>query len=477
MASLKERTAQGLLWGALGNGGLQVLNLLFGIFLGRLLSPDDYGMTGMLTIFSLIAVALTESGFTSALARKKDVGHRDYNAVFWFSTVVGLTVYALLFLCAPLIARFFHQPELVPLSRFVFLGIIISGTAVVPSAIFYRQLRVREKMLSQLVALLTSGVTGVTLAWAGMAYWGIAIQGVVYVSVYSIAMWHYSRWHPTLQIDFEPIRQMFGYSSKLLVTTVFTHINNNVLSVLLGRWFARADVGHYTQAAKWNNMGQSLITNMVYGVALPVLASVEGERRLHIFRKMLRFAAFVSFPLMLGLGLVAEELIVITVTEKWLPAAALLQVLCVQGAVAPIASLYTNLIISDGRSSVYMYGTILLGLLQVLLLSLTRFYGLSTMVAGYTLLSVLWLLYWHFCARRIIRISLMAMLKDVLPFLLTALSAMAVAYVATAQVENIYVRFVGKMLCAAVVYLGVLRLAHAQILKESIDFVLKKHKK
>lgn len=477
MASLKERTAQGLLWGALGNGGLQVLNLLFGIFLGRLLSPDDYGMTGMLTIFSLIAVALTESGFTSALARKKDVGHRDYNAVFWFSTVVGLTVYALLFLCAPLIARFFHQPELVPLSRFVFLGIIISGTAVVPSAIFYRQLRVREKMLSQLVALLMSGVTGVTLAWAGMAYWGIAIQGVVYVSVYSIAMWHYSRWHPTLQIDFEPIRQMFGYSSKLLVTTVFTHINNNVLSVLLGRWFARADVGHYTQAAKWNNMGQSLITNMVYGVALPVLASVEGERRLHIFRKMLRFAAFVSFPLMLGLGLVAEELIVITVTEKWLPAAALLQVLCVQGAVAPIASLYTNLIISDGRSSVYMYGTILLGLLQVLLLSLTRFYGLSTMVAGYTLLSVLWLLYWHFCARRIIRISLMAMLKDVLPFLLTALSAMAVAYVATAQVENIYVRFVGKMLCAAVVYLGVLRLAHAQILKESIDFVLKKHKK
>lgn len=477
MASLKERTAQGLLWGALGNGGLQVLNLLFGIFLGRLLSPDDYGMTGMLTIFSLIAVALTESGFTSALARKKDVGHRDYNAVFWFSTVVGLTVYALLFLCAPLIARFFHQPELVPLSRFVFLGIIISGTAVVPSAIFYRQLRVREKMLSQLVALLMSGVTGVTLAWAGMAYWGIAIQGGVYVSVYSIAMWHYSRWHPTLQIDFEPIRQMFGYSSKLLVTTVFTHINNNVLSVLLGRWFARADVGHYTQAAKWNNMGQSLITNMVYGVALPVLASVEGERRLHIFRKMLRFAAFVSFPLMLGLGLVAEELIVITVTEKWLPAAALLQVLCVQGAVAPIASLYTNLIISDGRSSVYMYGTILLGLLQVLLLSLTRFYGLSTMVAGYTLLSVLWLLYWHFCARRIIRISLMAMLKDVLPFLLTALSAMAVAYVATAQVENIYVRFVGKMLCAAVVYLGVLRLAHAQILKESIDFVLKKHKK
>ena len=471
MASLKEKTVEGLFWGALGNGGLQVLNLVFGIFLGRLLTPDDYGMIGMLTIFSLLATNLAESGFTNALACKKEATHRDYNAVFWFSTLMSVAVYALLFLCAPLIAHFFHQPALIPLSRFVFLGFVISGTAVVPSAIFYRNLKVKVRMASQLTALLTSGITGVTLAWMGMAYWGIAIQGVVYVSVYTFLMWYNAHWRPSWHIDFGPVREMFGYSSKLLVTNLFYHINNNVLSVLLGRWFLRSDVGYYTQASKWNTMGQSLISNMIGGVAMPVLASVEGERRLHIFRKMLRFVSFVTFPLMLGLGLVAEELIVITVTEKWLPAAVLLQILCVMGAFTPIISLYTNLIISDGHSDTYMYGTIILGALQIALLSITRHYGITVMVGVYTATAVAWLLYWHNRAWRIVGITLLAALKDMAPFLLTAVAALTAAYFATLPLDNVYLRMAGKMVCAAVCYLGILRMAHAKILKESIDFL------
>jgi O-antigen/teichoic acid export membrane protein len=471
MASLKEKTVEGLFWGALGNGGLQVLNLVFGIFLGRLLTPDDYGMIGMLTIFSLLATNLAESGFINALARKKEATHRDYNAVFWFSSLMSVAIYAILFLCAPLIARFFHQPALIPLSRFVFIGFVISGTAVVPSAIFYRNLKVKVRMASQLTALLTSGITGVTLAWIGMAYWGIAIQGVVYVSVYTFLMWYNAHWRPSWHIDFGPGREMFGYSSKLLVTSLFYHINNNVLSVLLGRWFLRSDVGHYTQASKWNTMGQSLISNMIGGVAMPVLASVEGERRLHIFRKMLRFVSFVAFPLMLGLGLVAEELIVITVTEKWLPAAALLQMLCVMGAFTPIISLYTNLIISDGHSDTYMYGTIILGALQIALLSITRHYGITVMVAVYTATAVAWLLYWHNRAWRIVGITLLAALKDMAPFLLTAVAALTAAYFATLPLDNVYLRMAGKMACAAVCYLGILRMAHAKILKESIDFL------
>ena len=475
MSTLKDKTAKGLIWGALGNGILQMLNLVFGIFLGRLLSPDDYGMIGMLTIFSVIGVALTDSGFTQALARKKDVEYRDYNAVFWFSTFISLFFYIILFLCAPLFASFFHQPALVSLSRLVFFGFVISGTAVVPNAIFYRDLKVKPRMISQVVGVLVSGVTGILLAWMGMAYWGIAIQGVLYVAIYAIMMWCHTRWRPSLQIDLAPIREMFGYSSKLLVTTIFLQVNNNVLSVLLGRWFTRSDVGHYTQAAKWNNMGLSLISNMVNGVSMPVLASVDGERRLHIFRKMLRFAAFVSFPLMLGLGFVSRELIVITVTEKWLPAAMVLSILCVQGAIAPIASLYTNLIVSDGRSSLYMYGTILLGLLQVIMLCLTHHYGLTIMVEGYTVLSVLWIFYWHYWAWRIIGISLLSALKDLLPFVLITLFSLLVAYFATAPIESIYLRFIGKIICTAIVYFVVLRLAHAAILKESIDFLLKKN--
>ena len=147
--NLKEKTAKGLYWGALGNGAQQLLNLVFGIFLARLLTPDDYGMIGMIMIFSLIAGTFVECGFTSALAKKKDVQHNDYNAVFWFSMIVSIFIYVVLFFAAPYIALFYHQPDLVPLSRFLFLGFVISGMAVVPNALFYRQLKVKQKTLAQ----------------------------------------------------------------------------------------------------------------------------------------------------------------------------------------------------------------------------------------------------------------------------------------------------------------------------------------
>ena len=135
--SLKEKTAKGLLWGGIGNGALQLLNLAFGIFLSRLLTPADYGMVGALTIFSALAGIFAESGFILAIVNKKEVRHDDYNAVFWFNITVGGTLYLLLFACAPLIARFYHTPELAPLARFLFLSFLVGSTTAAPLAYYF----------------------------------------------------------------------------------------------------------------------------------------------------------------------------------------------------------------------------------------------------------------------------------------------------------------------------------------------------
>ncbi len=477
--NLKEKTAKGLYWGALGNGAQQLLNLVFGIFLARLLTPDDYGMIGMIMIFSLIAGTFVECGFTSALAKKKDVQHNDYNAVFWFSMIVSIFIYVVLFFAAPYIALFYHQPDLVPLSRFLFLGFVISGMAVVPNALFYRQLKVKQKTLAQTLALFVSCVTGITMAYHGMSYWGIATQNILYVLVYAICMWLFVRWRPSLHIDLSPIKEMFGFSSKLLVTNIFAHLNNNVMSVLLGRWFLRSDVGNYSQANKWNYLGYSLISNMISGVAMPVLASVDGDRgrQRNIFRKMLRFASFVSFPLMFGLSLVAPEFITITITDKWHAASLLLQILCIMGAFVPISTLYTNLIISDGRSNVYMYGNIALGVVQILILSLTRFWGITTMLVVYVIVYVCWLLFWHYWAFRIVRLSLLDAIKDMAPFAAVAVFSMIVSHMASTPISDIYLRFICKIVCAAIVYISVMKLSHAVILKECMQFLTNRSKK
>ena len=412
--SLKEKTAKGLFWGGFSNGIQQLLNLFFGIFLARLLNADDYGMVGMLTIFIAVAGTLQESGFTNALTNKREVTHKDYNAVFWFSTLTGITMYILLFLSAPLIADFYDKPELVPLARYLFIGFLISSSATAHNAVLFKNLMVKQKAMSQIIALTLSGIIGVIMAFNGMTYWGIATQSVVYILVVTICFWHFSPWRPTLNIDFRPLKSMFGFSSKILVTNIFTQINNNIFSVLLGKFFSEAEVGYYTQANKWNTMGHSLITGMVSGVAQPVLTEVANDagRQRNVFRKMLRFTAFISFPAMFGLALIAHELIVISVTDKWLDSVPILQLLCIWGAFLPILSLYSNLIISKGKSDIYMWNTIALGILQVIVILLAYPYGIHTMIVAFVTVNIVWMLVWHYFVWQQIRLSLWNALKE-----------------------------------------------------------------
>ena len=270
--SLKEKTADGLLWGSINSGAQQLLNLVFGIFLARLLSPADYGMVGMLTIFTLIASTLQESGFISGLNRKKEVTDADYNAVFWFNVICSVSIYIVLFVCAPLIAQFYRQPVLVPLARLSFLSFVISALNTSPRAWLFRNMKVRETAILSSVALIVSGLVGIYLAWNGFAYWGIAVQNLTFCSMLTIGSWWFAGWHPTWHIDLHPLRGMIGYSSRLLATNIFTHINNNLFSLFFGRLYGEKTVGYYNQANKWTGMGYTTLTGMIWSVTQPLFA-------------------------------------------------------------------------------------------------------------------------------------------------------------------------------------------------------------
>ena len=473
---LKEKTAKGLFWGGLSNGVQQLLNLIFGIFLARLLTPADYGMVGMLAIFSLIAATLQESGFTAALANKKEVSHRDYNAVFWFSVLTGCTLYLLLFFASPLIAAFYEIPELTALARYSFLGFLISSFGVAQNAYLFRNLMVKQKSISLIVALLVSGCVGVTMAYFGFAYWGIATQSIVYIATINLCYLYFSPWRPTFNIDFSPIRNMFVFSSKLLLTNIFKHLNDHILTIILGKYYSDKDAGYFSQAHKWNYMGHSLISGMVNGVAQPVLVSTgdERERLQRVFRKMLRFTAFIAFPAMWGLALIVPELIPIAITDKWLPCVPILQILCIGGAFIPIITLYTNMIISRGRSDIYMFGTIAIGLIQMLVMWLLHPYGMQRMVVVYVILNSCWLLVWHYFVWCEIKLSLLSALKDLLPFAVITAMVLFATYHLTACIANAYLLMLSKIAVAALLYMGIMWLSGAKIFKESIQFLFKR---
>lgn len=463
-----------MLWGGLNSGIQQLVGLAFGIVLGRLLSPSDYGMMAMISIFSLVATALQDSGFRTALTNIEHPKDEDYNSVFWFNIIMASSLYLILFFAAPLIGEYYHTPRVVPLCRYAFLSIVIASFGTAQSAYLFKHLRAKQQAEAGALAVILSSLTGVGMAFAGMAYWSLATQGLVYVGINTLLQWHFSPWRPSIHgITFAPVRRMFRFSCKILATTIMTHVNNNVLNILLGHYFTPRDTGNYNQAYQWNTKCYSLVQSMVAQVAQPVLVSLNGEegRQKDVFRKMMRFTAFITFPLLFGFGLVAKEFIVTAIGEKWLASAQLIQILCLSGATMPLSTLFSNMIISKGRSGTFFWCTFTLGLVQIATMIMIWPMGIRTMVIAYTLLNTSWLVVWLFFVRRLIGYGYWMFFCDVMPFALAAAGVMGVAYVATMPLSNMIALLITRFIIAVVLYYAVMKLARVKILAECERFV------
>ena len=483
MDNLKEKTAKGLFWGALNNGTIQVLNVLIGIMLGRKLSPEEWAPIGMIAIFSAIAGNLQSSGFSTAIINMKSPTSNDYNAVFWFNTLVSALVYLVLFACAPWIAWFFEQPCLTDLSRFIFLAFFISSFGISTNAYMMKNMMQREMTIVGITALIISGLTAITLAFLGYSYWSLAWQQVVNAFVLVVGRWYYVKWRPCFKVDFTPIRQTFRFSMNILITMIINTVNNHILTFVFGKLFTRTPqvVGNFFQAFKWDTMAYQTVGGTIEQVAQPVLVNLRDDedesREVRVFRKMMRFTAFLAFPAMFGLSLVSEEFILATIGPQWIDCVPLLRVLCIGGAFMPFYSLYKNLIISQGRADLNMWLNISQIVLQFILIFATYQQGILMVVYAYSILNVVWLLAWQFFAHRLIGLQLVHVLKDTLPFALISGAVMLVSYVATTQITNIYLLLALRIVLAAVLYVGVMKLLRVKIMDECIKFLSKKMNK
>ena len=490
MESLKDKTARGLFWGGMNNGVQQLLGLAFGIILGRLLDPSDYGMTAMLAVFSVIANELQSSGFKTGLINLREPRHEDYNAVFWFNVAAGALIYAVLFFAAPLIARFYGNPALIPLSRYVFLGFVFSSFGMAQSAYLTKQMQIKQIAKCGMTATLTSSLVSVAMAAMGFGYWALATQYLMYIAVNTLLLWCFSAWRPTLSpltSHLSPLKRLFPFSFRIMLSAIFTQLNANIMNLLLGRFYGEANTGHYNQAYQWSSKCFLLVGNMLKQVDQTVLVGLreERERQLAVLRKMVRFTAFVSFPLLFGLAIVSHEFIMLAIGEKWTFAASLLPLLCLCGAFMPLSTLLTDSVISQHRSDIYLWSTIALGVLQIALMVGLWRQGIMVMVVAYTLLNIAWMFVWHFFVRRLMGYRLIDFLKDILPFALAAAFVMGLTWLITYQFTVYGLRFtddylrlwillISRVVMAMLLYYGLMRIAGAVILKEVMAFIKKK---
>lgn len=478
--TLKQKTTKGLFWGILNNGTTQLLNLVIGVVLARLLTPADYGIVGVLTIFTTLAGDLQSAGFTQALINIKDPKSSDYNSVFWFNFLVSISIYSLLFLSAPLIAEYFHQDCLTEVSRVTFLTFVISAMGIAQNAYLSKHLMVKEQTIAGTVALVLSGIVGIVMAVNGMTYWSLVGQQITYIATGNIVRFYYCAWKPSLDITFAPIRSMFAFAVNMLLTKIINTISANILTFVFGRMYPISAVGNFSQANKWNIMASSLLNGTVQQIAQPILTQVtdDKEREHRVFRKMLRFMAFASFPTMLCLSLVSEEFIIVILGDKWFACAPLLQILCLTGAVLPITSLYQNLAISSGRSDLYLRLNVLQIIGQLILIYTIASQGIQTMVNIYVVYVIAFLFIWHFTIGRNISYHIGQMLHDLLPYSIATILAFGagwmMATIVPSELQTPLLMLAAKCIAFVLVYLVIMIASRDAILHEALGQILRK---
>ena len=471
--TLKVKAARGFFWAGMNNFAIQLLNMIFGLVLARLLLPEDYGIVGMLNVFVGLASAIQEGGLSSALINKKDATHADYQSVFGFNLIVSICIYLILFCSTPLIAAFYDVPELIWLGRVLFCGFFFSAVGTVPYVILVKGMRIKEVAISSLTAVFVSGAAGIIMAICGLAYWGLAIQSVSMFLIRSLLFCYFSRWRIHGKLELRRVKPMLSFGLKILLNRFVDVLNSNILTIILGKFYSKHEVGYYNQAQKWNYMAYSVLAGMVNSMSQTVLvqASDEKDRQRRAFRKMLQFTSFLSFPCMLGLALVAPEFIVIALTSKWIESALLLQILCIGGSVSPLLWMYSNLALSKGKSGVALCYSITMSLFQLSAVIFCRPYGIHVMVVVYVLICFIWMILWQIYAKCSLQIRLLDLVKDIFPFMAATLVGVAIGSWFSSYIHGILFRLLVKLVCSFGIYVLVMHLFGVTVYRESLQFI------
>jgi O-antigen/teichoic acid export membrane protein len=357
--------------------------------LARLLFPEQFGLIGMLMIFIAVSQSFLDSGFGDALIQKQEITQTDICSIFYFNIVVGFAAACLLSLAAPLIAAFYKQPVLTPLTRALSLTIVINSFGLIQNTLLTKQINFKTQTKVSLIAGVLSGIIGITLAVRGFGVWSLAIQQISSAFVRTACLWFYSSWRPILVFSFNSLREMFGFGSRMLFSGLLNKIFDNIYLVVIGRLFSAGDLGFFTRAKTLNDIPSQTLSDMAGRVTFPVFSTIQNDpaRLKRGLKKALTVLVLVNLPLMIGLAIIARPLVLVLLTEKWIACVPYLQLLCVVGLLYPLHRMNLNVLQALGRSDLFLRLEIIKKSLIVVNIAITWRWGISAMIYGMIVIS------------------------------------------------------------------------------------------
>lgn len=356
MGELKEKTLSGVKWNAIGRFSTQGISFVIGLILARLLSPADYGVTGMVGIFFAIASTFIDSGFGSALIRKQDCNDVDYSTAFYFNAVVGLVFCLLLSLAAPFIADFFNTPILADIVVVMSINMFIGSLSIVQGARLTAAIDFKSQAKISLVTTVLSGILGITMAYNGFGVWSLVWQGVFANILRTILLVYVTKWFPKWQFSKESFKYLFNFGSKILTASLLHTIYSNLTTLIIGKFYTAKDLGYYARGESMANLPSTNITGVLQSVTYPVLSKIQDneERLIAVYRKYISVTSLVIFFGMFLLAALAKPLIIALLTDKWVQSVIFLQVFCFALMFDHLCQLNLNILYVKGRSDLVL---------------------------------------------------------------------------------------------------------------------------
>lgn len=453
--SLRQKTTNGLLWSSVERFSNQGVQFLFSIILARLLSPSDYGIVAMVVIFFAIAQTFVDSGFSSAIVRKKDRTESDLSTCFYFNIFVGLGFYFLLFLCSPFIADFYDQPILSPIVKISGLTVLINSLCIVQQAQFTIRIDFRTQAKVTLTSTVISGIIGILLAYLGYGVWALVWQGVTGSFVRMILFWILSKWRPRESFSKDSFHYLFGYGSKLLASGLLDTTYNNIYPIVIGKFYSPAQLGNFTRAQGWASLPSSNITGVLQRVTFPVLTEMQDddERLATNYRKLLRLSAFVVFPLMMLMAAIASPLIRVVITAKWDACVPYLQIICFAMMWYPIHAINLNLLQVKGRSDLFLRLEIIKKVVGVCVMCVTIPLGVTAMCFGMVFTSINALFINTYYTGKLINVGYLTQMRDLLPIIFISLLMGVCAYASTWLFSTEWIKLFVAVVIGGIMYL------------------------
>ncbi len=419
LTNLKGVAAKGLFWSAMDRFGGQGIQFVFGILITRILLPADYGLVGMILIFWAVGQTLVDSGFGSALIWKKSPTPADYSTVFYFNVGIGLILYLIFYLLAPVIAGFYSEPQLVALIRVLCLNFILLSFGLIQQVVLQKKVDFKLMSFVNVASSLVAGIVALYMAVKGFGPWAIVVQILAKSFVTSLLLWIFNRWKPVFIFDWLSLKELFNYGSKLtaagLIYTIFQYLYFNII----GKLFPVASLGFYTRASQLQDFPVKTLGSVFNRVAFPVFSAIreDNERLKNAVRKTLRTMVFFNFPMLLGLIAVADPLIEVVLTEKWLPASGYFKLLCLIGLFYSFQVVNGEILKTKGRSDWVLKLEIISKTVMIISILITWRWGITAIILGQMFTALVSYLIGSYYVWKLIGYSIWQQIQDVFVYI------------------------------------------------------------